>query len=679
MHSLCGRRRYRQYLNGFYLTKRKAVETNDANDNKFYYKIVDNNNNLLSALPEGFTQGTDYVSQRYADGDFIYAKGVTPDQANERMFSVEPAEGDEPDPKYKHYFPIYPDDYIFFGQMLTYGYSSVTGESYQQYPSSINRADRNSVGDQHYASQWIVREEQNSTSNVKSNRVYRAPAYFGNSTMSLVHFNANAVLPSQTAGNNPVSVYPGLTALDLTGYGDDTWNNGWTQDGKFFMTKILDYNALTGFRSDGQTRNLLVYATSGTNQTNTILTTYLADQTCPDWTNSSYKNIAVIDPELESRVRGHLVVQYGSIYRANADQFLVDGQDFNAPIEYRFIEGDNMWYQRTPARYVESMDAGWDVISLPFTAEFVTTQQKGEITHFYSGSTTGHEYWLREFNSVSTEGENENTVNKAMFSAPDAAGGSKTYSNTFLWDYYYSKSNRNDANGDKYFEYYSNNANTLSGYPLLAAGTPYLIGLPGKRFYEFDLSGQFLAQNAASQPQKLKPQVITFVSPTAGTTILVTDTEYEDNTVTANGYTYHPTYQSTTQDAYLLASDGSSFVRNQTASITPFHAYITKDASGAQRRMATRADADPEILFIGYTGDTDKLIEAQTDRGLTIIGQSMQITIESTLDVPAPVTITSVSGKLLKQFTIQPGTKVTVPVNSRGAYIVNRHKIAVTR
>ena len=666
-------------LNGFYLTKRKAVETNDANDNKFYYKIVDNNNNLLSALPEGFIQGTDYVSQRYADGDFIYAKGVTPDQANERMFSVEPAEGDEPDPKYKHYFPIYPDDYIFFGQMLTYGYSSVTGESYQQYPSSINRADRNSVGDQHYASQWIVREEQNSTSSVKSNRVYRAPAYFGNSTMSVVHFNANAVLPSQTAGNNPVSVYPGLTALDLTGYGDDTWNNGWTQDGKFFMTKILDYNALTGFRSDGQTRNLLVYATSGTNQTNTILTTYLADQNCPDWTNSSYKNIAVIDPELESRVKGHLVVQYGSIYRANADQFLVDGQDFNAPIEYRFIEGDNMWYQRTPARYVESMDAGWDVISLPFTAEFVTTQQKGEITHFYSGSNTGHEYWLREFNSVSTEGENENTVIKAMFSAPDAAGGSKTYSNTFLWDYYYSKSNRNDANSDKYFEYYSNNANTLSGYPLLAAGTPYLIGLPGKRFYEFDLSGQFLAQNAASQPQKLKPQVITFVSPTAGTTILVTDTEYEDNTVTANGYTYHPTYQSMTQDAYLLAADGSGFVRNQTASITPFHAYITKDASGAQRRMATRADADPEILFIGYTGDTDKLIEAQTDRGLTIIGQSMQITIESTLDVPAPVTITSVSGKLLKQFTIQPGTKVTVPVNSRGAYIVNRHKIAVTR
>ena len=663
-------------LNGFYLAKRKAIGTQDANDNKYYYTITSDANNILSALPEGYVEpaATDYVATRYADGDFIYASGSIPDQTSERMFYKEPADNEQPDPKNNHYFPIYPDDYIFFGQMLTYGYSNVTGEAYQEYPSSINRDNRNAAGTQRHATQWIAREEVNSSNSIKSNRVYRAPAYYGNSTMSVAHFNANTFLPAKTR-NGQTDVYPGLTALDLTGYGDNTWSDGWTQDGKFFMTKILDYKALTGFRSDGQTRNLLVYAVEGTNQTNTILTTYLADQNCPDWTNSTYMNIAVIDPDLESSVKGHLVVKSGSSYQANADQFLVDGQDFNAPIQYSFTDGDVMWYQRNPSRFVESMDAGWDVISLPFTAQYVTTQQKGEITHFYSGSTTGHEYWLREYNSMGTD-------NKAMFSAPAVGSTSKYYSNTFLWDWYYSKNSRNDAKGDKYFEYYSNNNNELTNYPLYTAGNPYLIGLPGKRYYEFDLSGQFLAQNTAGQPGKLSKQVVTFISPVAGTTIKVTDTEYADavTAFTQNGFIFTPTYQTKTVDeAYLIASDGSKFVKTTSAATTPFRAYITKAPSQAQQRIGTRAGADPDVLLIGYIGDSDQLIETPAEYGLTIIGQNMQIAIESTLDIPATVTITSASGKLLKQFTIQPGTKVTVPVNSRGIYIVNRHKIAVTK
>lgn len=679
-------------LNGFYLTKRKAVETHDANDNKYYYEIADNNKNLLTALPQGFTQGTDYVSQRYADGDFIYAKGVTPDQANERKFFKEPAENEDPDDKNDHYFPIYPDDYIFFGQMLTYGYSSVTGESYQQYPSSINRADRNSVGEQRYASQWIVREEQNSTSSVKSNRVYRAPAYFGNNTMSVVHFNANAVLPSQTSGNDPIPVYPGLTALDLTGHGDDTWNNGWTQDGKFFMTKILDYNSLTGFRSDGQTRNLLVYTPHGTNTTNTILTTYLADRNYTMSTDG-YNSVQVLDNELASRVKGHLIhdayADNDNNYYAAGNQYLVDGQSFNAPIEYIFGQNTHMWYQRTPSRFVESMDAGWDVISLPFTAEYVTTQQKGELTHFYSGSTTGHEYWLREYNSVTSQTDDQNiTTSKAMFSAPAAINlennqnyVGKSVGNTFLWEYYYSKNQRKDDNSDLYQQFY-NNDRDYDDYPFYTAGTPYLIGLPGNRFYEFDLSGQFEAQHTAGQPAKLAPQILTFISPDAGTTIRVTDTEYA-SAVSANtnsGYIFTPTYQTKTVDeAYLISNDGSKFVRTTDAVTTPFRAYMTKTAQLAQQRAGTRASAGADVLFIGYTGDSDQLIETPADRGLTIIGQSMQISIESTLDVPATVTITTTAGRLLKQFVIQPGTKVTVPVNSRGIYIVNRHKIAVTK
>lgn len=670
-------------LNGFYLAKRYAKETNAAGDNKYYYTIANNTNNRLSELPEGFVQGSDYVAMRYADGDFIYASGSIPEQANERMYNVEPAEGEEADPKYKHYFPIFPDDYIFFGQMLTYGYSNIRGEEYQQYPSSINRADRNSVGDQHYASQWIVREEVNSTSNVKSNRVYRAPAYFGNSTMGLAHFNANAFLPDSTK-NRQQSVYPGMTAFDLTGYNDDSWNNGWS--GGLFMTKVLDYNYLTGFRSDGQTRNLLVYTPYGTNTTNTILTTYLADQ---NYSMGDYNTVEVLDYEYESRVKGHLVhkgsfVQNDNDYHAAGNQFLVDKQNFNAPIEYNFEANTHMWYQRTPERFVESMDAGWDVISLPFTAEYVTTQTKGELTHFYSTSKDGHEYWLREFNKIDSETQNNVTTSKAMFKAPDAdSDNSKIYGNTFLWDYYYSRSERDDKNEDKYYEYYSENDHEYEGYPFNAAGQPYLIGLPGLRFYEFDLSGQFLAKNTYSQPGRLTKQTLTFISPDDGTTIKVTDTEYASSKTlnTHDGYVFTPTYQAQdVTNAYLIANDGASFKKTAQAKTVPFRAYMTAAPSqGAQQRAATRATAGTDILYIGYTGTTDPLIETPVDRGLSISGQHMQITIESTLDVPATVNITTTAGKLLKQFVIQPGTKVTVPVNSRGIYIVNRHKIAVTK
>jgi hypothetical protein len=57
----------------------------------------------------------------------------------------------------------------------------------------------------------------------------------------------------------------------------------------------------------------------------------------------------------------------------------------------------------------------------------------------------------------------------------------------------------------------------------------------------------------------------------------------------------------------------------------------------------------------------------------------MSIIIENPMAEPANVTIATTAGRLLKQLTVQPGTKATVPVNSRGIYIVNRHKVAVTK
>lgn len=38
----------------------------------------------------------------------------------------------------------------------------------------------------------------------------------------------------------------------------------------------------------------------------------------------------------------------------------------------------------------------------------------------------------------------------------------------------------------------------MTGYQLLSTATPYMIGFPGKTFYEFDLSGEFVAKNTAT-------------------------------------------------------------------------------------------------------------------------------------------------------------------------------------
>jgi hypothetical protein len=265
---------------------------------------------------------------------------------------------------------------------------------------------------------------------------------------------------------------------------------------------------------------------------------------------------------------------------ATNDHLLVDKQDFNAPLAYQFDAGHLMWYQRRPSskEYV-NLNSGWQSISLPFTAELVTTDAKGEITHFYSGSETskngtgskiGHEYWLREFNNIKEEGTPPDpVVAKADFLYPAAAGDAKDVTNTFLWDYYYENTNRHsqkDANADTYLKYqqYYRTARSYSAYPLLTAGTPYILGLPGSLYYEFDLSGNFEAQNTAVSVPKLAKQVITFASATSQS-IGVSDDEMAGKKISYKGhdYTFKPSYMNETLATgdYVMNSEGNAYIQ----------------------------------------------------------------------------------------------------------------------
>jgi hypothetical protein len=409
----------------------------------------------------------------------------------------------------------------------------------------------------------------------------------------------------------------------------------------------------------------------------------------------------------EKTIRGHWVQKVGDDYKATRDHYLVDKEDFNAPISYQFDTNNRMWYQRIPDNYVGKKnaagtgfidnDAGWEGISLPFTAEIVTTNTKGEITHFYGSRNKGHEYWLRKFEGGALK-SGSTDVFEATFNRPAEGTVDKTYTNTFLWDYYYSYNNYDDMNSDKYQEgdktpqtYYkpgetkdeNNNpiVNTFTNYPRLACATPYIIGFPGERYYEFDLSGNFEAKTAkATTPAKLSAQVITFVSP-FGETIHVSDNEIAEKAEaqTYDGYRFVTNLTAKTLEgvAYVLNSDdtdvdkrGNSYKKVDDGALTvPFRPYFRP---AAQPNPAPKRASS--IVFSNETtqlqGNDNELTPDDKAYDLTITAKRKKIIVESHLREATEVRIVNATGITLDTFTIEPGETIETRVQNAGVYIV---------
>ena len=336
-----------------------------------------------------------------------------------------------------------------------------------------------------------------------------------------------------------------------------------------------------------------------------------------------------------------------------------------------------MWYQRTPDLFVD-LTKGWETVSLPFTAELVSTQDKGEITHFYSKSRTadgsadgakiGHEYWLREYEGIGTAPSGSPAgVLTATFNYPTANGDTKTVSNTFLWDYYYSKNTRQDANADTYQTYYEE-PRDLPEYPLLATAEPYIIGFPGKTYYEFDLSGQWTPKNTATTaPAQLAKQAISFVSET-GITIAVSDEELVS--VDDDGYAFVPNYISKKVDGYLMNADGNSFDVTPTggAMTVPFRPYFIADGSGARQYEHIFFDSNDSSFAFGDEKDPSGDNFGEGDLVITIRQHAVSVT--SSLRREADVRIVNMSGLTIANFTIQPGETVNTNIGVGGVYMV---------
>ena len=478
--------------------------------------------------------------------------------------------------------------------------------------------------------------------------------------------------------------YPGMTAIDFAGHGDTEYKLG--LNGDFFYQPLLDDDGLYSIVNADVTHNLLVYApTEAANKkTYDVLNTYFVEPKYSGYAlNDGYGSVAVAP----SAVFGHLVQ---NDLKTTADHLLVDKHDFNCPISYTMGDGYRMWYQRTPDKFVniESGNTkGWDNISLPFVVSNVTTQQKGEITHFYTGSTTGHEYWLRKFagnfRETSTSGvyaADFNLLNPTDSNEPDPYV-QKEYTNQFLWDYYYSKNpNGNgygdDRNGEDYKQYY-NESHTYTNYPLEQAGRAYLIGFPGASYYEFDLSGEWTASNTASPaPAKLDKQTITFASSPA-VTIAVSDTELSSGKTVKDGYEYIPNYISkkftNAGDCYILADDGASYVKNKADDIvSAFRPYIVKNTASPARGKET---PNVEQVVFGMDHDTDFLphneITDRLDGTLNIYAKKGKIVVESSLRYTVDVSIYTPAGIAMYKFPVKAGETVEQRINSKGVYIVH--------
>ena len=590
-----------------------------------------------------------YVEDRYADGDFIYGNGKVPESYDERMRVVHDGTSTS-----VVYSPIWPDDYIYFGQMLTYDYN--TSLPHEEQPSSIAKSGGRVVN------------------NSQSNRVYRAPAYYRSNKQDVAHFNNVAYLvanskPESVTSTDVKEAYPNMTAIDFAGHNDTQYKQG--LNGDFFFQPLLDIeDNLLDIVNEGETQNLLVYAPSAEEKpvTHTVLSTYFL--------NPSYASYYVDDDTRAvkeapaSSVHGHLVQ---SDLTATCDHLLVDKQDFNAPMAYTFDEGHRMWYQRKPDLYVDT-SKGWESVSLPFTAELVTTHQKGEITHFYSGSKSidpksetkiGHEYWLRELTGLTTDASDEAT---GFFNYPDDTGKeAKVVTNTFLWDYYYSNSGQKDANNDLYQQFYSS-ARAYAKYPYVQHAKPYIIGFPGVTYYEFDLSGNFKPKGTASPaPIRLDQQVITFAAKT-GETVAVTDNELEEGVVGPfSGYYFKPNYLNIEApvNSYIMAADGSKYDKvtetTEDRKLSAFRTYF--EAKKAVTRAIKFSNIDSQF------GDEDS--QDNVAENVNIYAKGRKVVVTSNLRSIADVRIFNAGGLCVATFNIEPGQTVETPLYHEGVYIVH--------
>lgn len=646
-------------LNRYYLEARKAISGSSASGKQFSFIKADYQGTLDTTVgPEGITTQRihaakysdndyeTYVETLYGNEDFIYSNGTLPLENDIRLSATD-----------AKFYPIYPDDYIFFGQTLNYNEGH-----HNEAPTAIQKDFKRMLERTDYT----------------ANRVYRAPAYRRSSYIAKdsasVYFNRYAAFASQYKG---MPVDESLTAIDFTGNADKE------KDVTVAYSPLLDYEGLAGFATRGITQNLLVYADARDIESHSVLLTGLPEPALEYGENNC---VLPLPATTVATVNGHLVDFDGTDYTSPRTHFLVDKQNYNAPIAYSYTGDNAMWYQRKPETFIDIIDGtthGWDAVSLPFTAGMVTTNKKGDITHFYGTEDKAHEYWLRAAVKMSDDAKsivfNRPTTDNALFYKD-----SYETENSFLYSYYYQYNDVNDDSntnsslqdntvaGDNYggiqtgnHGNYYNSTRTYTDYLYLTGGVPYIIGFPGEDFYEFDMSGKFQPDHSSASIPALDAQTVTYIS-LLNENIPVSDEQTESKKTAIKGFAYTATYQAQNLSGiYTVNASGTAF-EPATATV-PFRPYLAISSSSAKKHQA---------INISYEATAIKDKDINRAHGLRIYAKNHAIHIESYLEVETDVNIYNTAGVLISSLRILPGEQRQVSVAS-GIYIVNQKKLSV--
>ena len=217
---------------------------------------------------------------------------------------------------------------------------------------------------------------------------------------------------------------------------------------------------------------------------------------------------------------------------------------------------------------------------------------------------------------------------------------------------------------------------------MVQKGTPYLVGFPGTTYYEFDLSGNFVAKNTASPaPAKLEPQVITFASKT-GESVAISDSELEDGAVGPySNYYYKPNYLNieVPENGYIMAADGGSYSKVEATT-------ADKRLSAFRSYFQTGKAITRSIRFNNVSSQFGGEDQEQRDH----VSESMEfsvkkhaIVVTSHMQNVADVGIYSASGICVGSFDIQPDETIETPVYTSGVYIIRAagghytHKVTI--
>ncbi|MCD8385892.1 MAG: hypothetical protein LUD17_03260 [Bacteroidales bacterium] len=674
-------------LNHFYLKKRYNLATNSADGD-----VVEPVN---AYYRDGNYRFAEYSAVYDADKPWVLRSDSVPNYHAIKGERISHHHGDYVDntrwnETAKEYQPNFPQDFIFFGQDLAYRSSE------DQWPHAI----------------------------AQTKRVYRASGFYGSKLDQGFHFNTDAAAVQST-----------LTAIDFAGYRDQLTDG----DGRMGTTNdygldasvkyYTDYNCASVDRNiwyapaldlpdklesfttstyeqtsapalgenDYVTRNLLVYRPAGMDVFNRYIDTSVKA------IDIYYHVIDGFSTSTDSE--GTVTTAAGT---ANTDLFqLVDMEDFNCPIEFGINQ--TVWYRRKPEVFSSGSNA-WEGLCLPFTvrtvygsvAEMNSPLNHGEMTHFYGYDNAtlqkngldvkadSHEYWLRKFIGVTTD--NDKTF--AIFTRPASTEDTNEAEETR--NYHYSNTYFSTLYGDSYWKEhdviqapgYTEKGIDFTDYPMITAQYPYIISFPGKRYYEFDCSGEFYAMKTSSV---VEAQTITYAWNKADVpstdpvteqtrTILVSD----DNSPIAfkhDDYEHLGTYMhykaNTNPKDVVIDTDptanSSTFVwakDTDTPIVYPFRTYLRKPDSGSK----TIYIASRGIDSIGE-GDDEEDGDSQESNILFSI-ESNELVIDNPHDVDFEFGLYDLNGRYLRSVTAQPGV-TRVASLSPGYYLISTFKFRI--